>query len=143
MFRMVGGSLGIAVTGAIFQGLLSSRLDNLLGGSGITAAQRETVSEQLGGGVVGHLPGLDPAQAKEVASAGNEAFVYALGNAMTVSAAIALAGAVVGAVAIRAKRRGDAEVSIEATEAAVNPGGSALAAEQRELAAAGAAERAS
>jgi EmrB/QacA subfamily drug resistance transporter len=143
MFRMVGGSLGIAVTGAIFQGLLSSRLDNLLGGSGITAAQRETVSEQLGGGVVGHLPGLDPAQAKEVASAGNEAFVYALGNAMTVSAAIALAGAVVGAVAIRAKRRGDADVSIEATEAAVNPGGSALAAEQRELAAAGAAEPAS
>ncbi|MBK5220067.1 MAG: MFS transporter [Thermoleophilia bacterium] len=138
MFRMVGGSLGIAVTGAIFQGLVSSRLDSLLGGSGISAAQRDTVSEQLGGGVVGHLPGLDAAQAKEVAAAGNEAFVYALGNAMTVSAAIALAGAVVGAVAIRAKRRG--EISIEAAEADVNPGGSALAAEERELAAAGAAE---
>ena len=28
MFRMVGGSLGVAVTGAIFQGLVSSRLDS-------------------------------------------------------------------------------------------------------------------
>ncbi len=53
MFRMVGGSLGIAVTGAIFQSLLSSRLESLLGGGAISAAQRETVAEQLGGGVVG------------------------------------------------------------------------------------------
>jgi EmrB/QacA subfamily drug resistance transporter len=140
MFRMVGGSLGIAVTGAIFQGLLSSKLDGLLGGSGISAAQRDTVAEQLGGGVVGHLRGLDGAQARAVADAGNEAFVYALGNAMTVSAAIAFAGAVVGAVTIRAKRKGEDQVSVEATEAAVNPGGSALAAEERELAAAGARE---
>ena len=50
--------------------------------------------------------------------------------------AIALAGAVVGAVAIRSKKRGD-ELSVEAAEANVNPGGSALAAEERELAAAG------
>jgi EmrB/QacA subfamily drug resistance transporter len=136
MFRMVGGSLGIAVTGAIFQGLVSAKLGDLLGGSGVSAAQRDSVSEQLGSGTVTHVPGLDAAQAKEVASAGSEAFVYALGNAMTVSAAIALAGAVVGAVAIRAKKRGD-ELSVEAAEANVNPGGSALAAEERELAAAG------
>ncbi|MGE0067913.1 MAG: MFS transporter [Solirubrobacterales bacterium] len=143
MFRMVGGSLGIAVTGAIFQGLLGSRLDDLLGGSGISAAQRDAVAEQLGGGLVGNLPGLGGAQARVVADAGNEAFVYALGSAMTVSAAIAFAGAVVGAVAIRAKSRG-AEVSLQATEAAVNPGGSALAAGERELAAGtGAAECAS
>src|SRR5512147_2521060 len=47
MFRMVGGSLGIAVTGAIFQGLVSSRLDTLLGGTGVTAAQRQSISDQL------------------------------------------------------------------------------------------------
>jgi MFS family permease len=129
MFRMVGGSLGIAVTGAIFQSLIGSRLDQLLGSSGVTASQRETVAEQLGGGVVGHLPGLNAAQAKEVADAGNEAFVYALGNAMTVSAAIAFAGAVIGAVAIRAKRRGGG-TTVAAAEAEVNPGGSALAAEE-------------
>ena len=92
MFRMVGGSLGIAVTGAIFQGLVSSRLDSLLGGTGVTAAQRQSISEQLGGGSVPKVPGLDAAQAKEVTMAGNEAFVYAVGHAMTVSGFVALSG---------------------------------------------------
>ena len=127
MFRMVGGSLGIAITGAIFQGLVSSRLDSLLTGSGVTATQRDTVAEQLGGGSTGHLNSLDASQAQEVAAAGREAFVYALGHAMTVSAVIALVGAVVGATAIRAKGK---EISVEAAEADVNPGGSALAARE-------------
>jgi hypothetical protein len=64
MFRMVGGSLGVAVTGAIFQGAVGN-----------------------------------PATATPVE------FVDALGHAMSVSAAVALCGAVIGAVAIRAKRR--------------------------------------
>jgi EmrB/QacA subfamily drug resistance transporter len=127
MFRMVGGSLGVAVTGAIFQGLVSSRLDSLLGGSGISAGARSEISEQLGSGSVsGALKGLDPVQAKEATSAGSEAFVYALGHAMSVSGAVALAGAVVGVVAIRAKSKKAS--SLEETEAAVNPGGSAVAA---------------
>ncbi len=136
MFRMVGGSLGIAVTGAIFQGLVSSKLGDLLAGSGVDPTQQDAVSAQLGSGTVPHVAGLSAAQTKEVASAGGEAFVYALGNAMTVSAAIALGGAVVAALAIRTRRRGE-ELSPEAAEANVNPGGSALAAEERELAAAG------
>ena len=37
MFRMVGGSLGVAVTGAIFQGLVGSHLGTLLAGSGISS----------------------------------------------------------------------------------------------------------
>src|SRR3954449_5129050 len=85
MFRMVGGSLGVAVTGAIFQGLVSSKLDSLLSGSGVSSAQRDAVSEQLGGGSVAKVPGLSAAQAREVTTAGGEAFVYALGHAMTVS----------------------------------------------------------
>jgi EmrB/QacA subfamily drug resistance transporter len=102
MFRMVGGSLGVAVTGAIFQGLVGSRLGDLLSGSGISAAQRSQVADALGGGSAqSALRGLDPAQAKQVTAAGNEAFVYALGHAMTVSAAVALAGAVIAAAAIR------------------------------------------
>ena len=137
MFRMVGGSLGVAITGAIFQGLVSSRLDTLLAGSGVTAAQRDAAAEQLGGGSVGHLPGLDPAQVKEVSVAGGEAFVYALGTAMTVSAFVALAGATIAAFAIRAKKRTPA-TTLEETEAAVNPGGSAVTAiEEREAVAAG------
>jgi EmrB/QacA subfamily drug resistance transporter len=128
MFRMVGGSLGIAITGAIFQGLVSSKLDLLLGGTGISAAQRDSVSEQLGGGTVPNVPGLDAAQIKEVSAAGNEAFVYALSHAMTVSGFVALAGALIGATAIRAKAKG--HTSVEAATAEVNPGGEALAAEE-------------
>ncbi len=109
MFRMVGGTLGIAVTGAIFQSLVSSRLGDLLGSSGISTAQQDSISEQLGSGVVAHVPGLDPSLVDQVASAGNEAFVYALGSAMTVSAVIALVGAVIGGLAIRAKSKGEAE----------------------------------
>jgi EmrB/QacA subfamily drug resistance transporter len=127
MFRMVGGSLGVAVTGAIFQGLVSSRLDSLLTGSGISAADRSEISEQLGSGSVsGALKGLDPAQAKEASAAGSEAFVYALGHAMSVSAAVALVGAVIGVVAIRAKSKKGS--TLEETEAALNPGGSAVTA---------------
>jgi hypothetical protein len=66
-----------------------------------------------------------------VTAAGREAFVYALGHAMSVAAAVAVIGAVIGATAIRAKRD---ELSIEATEAAVSPDGEELAAEQAKLA---------
>ena len=52
MFRMVGGSLGIAVTGAIFQGLVSSRLDSLLerdrGHRGPAAVDLRTARRRLG-----------------------------------------------------------------------------------------------
>jgi EmrB/QacA subfamily drug resistance transporter len=132
MFRMVGGSLGVAVTGAIFQGLVTSKLGSLLSGSGVTAAQRDAVSEQLGGGSVAKVPGLSAAQAKEVANAGGEAFVYALSHAMTVSGFVALLGAVIGATAIRAKAKG---VSVEAAAAEASPGGEILAAEEAQEAA--------
>ncbi len=131
MFRMVGGSLGVAVTGAIFQGLIGPRLDSLLAGSGVTAAQRDAISEGLGGGSAGHLPGLDPAQVKQVTLASGEAFVYALGTAMTVSAFVAVAGAVIAAFAIRAKKRAPA-TTLEEAEAAVNPGGSAVTATEEQ-----------
>jgi EmrB/QacA subfamily drug resistance transporter len=141
MFRMVGGSLGIAITGAIFQALVSSKLDTLLIGTGISGTQRGDIAEQLGGGSVSAaLNGLDPAQAKQASAAGSEAFVYALGNAMTVSAVIALAGAVIGVVAIRAKSK--RPTTAEAAEAVANPGGSAIAAEETEEAALVAAEEA-
>ncbi len=88
MFRMVGGSLGIAVTGAIFQGAV--------GGSSF-------------------------------ASASPQEFVDGLSVAMTVSAFVAVIGAVFAALTIRARHR---EVSPEAAEAEVNPGGEALAARE-------------
>jgi EmrB/QacA subfamily drug resistance transporter len=134
MFRMVGGSLGVAVTGAIFQGLVSSKLDSLLGSSGVTAAQRDQISEGLGSGTVPHIQGLAPAQTKQVMAAGSEAFVYALGHAMTVSGFVALVGAAIGATAIRAKAR--TATAVEAATAEANPGGEALMAEEAQEAAA-------
>ncbi len=85
MFRMVGGSLGVAVTGAIFQG------------------------------AVGNPATATPAE-----------FVDALGHAMLISSAVALAGAVVGATAIRARRR---PVGDEVAAAAASPGGELAARE--------------
>jgi EmrB/QacA subfamily drug resistance transporter len=85
MFRMVGGSLGVAVTGAIFQGSVGTT---------------------------------------NFAEASPQQFVDALGQAMAICSAVALTGAVIGAVAIRAKRD---NLSDEAAEAAVNFGGEELA----------------
>jgi len=131
MFRMVGGSLGVAVTGAIFQGLVGPRLSDLLAGSGVSAAQQSQISERLGSGSAeGALKGLDPVQIKQVEAAGAEAFVYALGHAMTVSALVALLGATVAACAIRAKSK---SITLEAAEAEVSPGGEALAGREAEL----------
>jgi len=92
MFRMVGGSLGVAVTGAIFQGAVGSSF----------------------------------------AEASPQDFVSALGQAMSVCAVVALAGAAIGAAAIRARRD---PLSPEAAEAATNLGGEELAG--RETVAAG------
>jgi EmrB/QacA subfamily drug resistance transporter len=93
MFRMVGGSLGVAVTGAIFQGSVGTT---------------------------------------NFADASPQQFVDALGQAMSVCAVVAAVGAVIGAVAIRARRD---TLSGEAAEAAVNLGGEELAG--REVVAAG------
>jgi EmrB/QacA subfamily drug resistance transporter len=94
MFRMVGGSLGVAVTGAIFQARVGTSF--------------ETASPQQ--------------------------FVDALGFAMTVCAAVALTGAAIGAIAIRAKKNnGEHRLTVEAAEANVNPGGSSIAAREAEL----------
>ena len=84
MFRMVGGSLGVAVTGAIFQGAAGSSF--------------ETATPQQ--------------------------FVNGLSDAMTVSAAVTLIGAVIAVAAIRAKPKG---VGVGVAEAEASPGGEELA----------------
>jgi Na+/melibiose symporter-like transporter len=76
MFRMVGGSLGVAVTGAIFQGAAGSSF----------------------------------------ATATPQQFVDGLSNAMTVSAAVTVAGAAIAAAAIRAKPK---QISVPEAEAEV------------------------
>ena len=74
MSRMVGASVGVAATGAIFQSKLGSSFN--------------------------------PVRWRPAAQAARATFVDALSQAMAVSGAIALAGAVIAAVTIRAKRKG-------------------------------------
>jgi len=81
MFRMVGGSLGVAVTGAIFQGSV--------GASFVEASPQQ--------------------------------FVDALGFAMSVCAAVAVAGAAIGAAAIRTRPSGYFSQAEEEAVLAMSP----------------------
>jgi MFS family permease len=87
MFRMVGGSLGVAVTGAIFQGSVG--------------ASFETATPQQ--------------------------FVNALSDAMTVSAFVALVGAAIGLVTIRARRSQGREEAQAALARSPEPQGQSTA----------------
>jgi EmrB/QacA subfamily drug resistance transporter len=92
MFRMVGGSLGVAITGAIFQGSVGT---------------------------------------PNFAEATPQDFVDALSQAMAVSAAVALAGAVFAAVTIRAKRKSlNLEEAEEVLAMSPDPAGQVEAASQ-------------
>ncbi|MET0836303.1 MAG: MFS transporter, partial [Thermoleophilaceae bacterium] len=70
MSRMVGGTFGVAAIGALFQHLARSDLQDSLAGTGVSAATRERIVENLGSGAEG---GLGP-QATEAA---HSAFIHA------------------------------------------------------------------
>jgi EmrB/QacA subfamily drug resistance transporter len=124
MFRMLGGTFGVAAIGALFQGAARSRLDNLLSGAPVSAAQRSDIAHQLGTSQAGP-GGLPPAEAKQVATAGHDAFIYALSHAMRLSAAVAAAGAVIGFVLIEGRVR---RTRPGTREAALGAGGEAAGA---------------
>ncbi len=97
MSRMVGGTFGVAAIGALFQQLASHRLQELLAGTGVTAAQRDQIVHNLGSGAA--PAGTDP----QVAAAAKEAFIHALSSGMWLSAGVALAGAVIALLFIQRK----------------------------------------
>jgi hypothetical protein len=117
MNRMIGGTLGIAVVGAVFQGAARSRLDDLLGGSGLTAAQRSDIAHGLGGGVSTVPAGVDHAQAAQVTSAAHDAFIGAFASSMRVATAVTVAGVVVAVTLIRSKREAQPEPELAAAAA--------------------------
>ena len=106
MNRMIGGTLGVAVIGAVFQGGARSRVNELLAGSGLTAAQRDHIAQGLGGGQSEIPAGLDHNQAREVASAAHDAFIGAFASSMRVATGVAAAGVVVAVTLIRSRRTG-------------------------------------
>jgi hypothetical protein len=104
MNRMIGGTLGVAVIGAFFQGAARSRLDDLLAGSGLSAAQRSDIAQGLGGGQSAVPAGVDHSQAAQVTSAAHDAFVGAFASSMRVATGVAAAGVVVAVTLIRSRR---------------------------------------
>jgi EmrB/QacA subfamily drug resistance transporter len=113
MSRMIGGTFGVAVMGALVSALGRTRLGELL--PALPAAQRGRLADALtSGGAAGHVPA-------QVANATREAFVYALGNGLRLGAAVALLGALVTWLLIGERparagvesRTGDVEVAAD------------------------------
>jgi EmrB/QacA subfamily drug resistance transporter len=86
MNRMVGGTFGVAVLGALVSTLGRSKIDQLL--PMLPPAHRARLAESLGSG--GVLPGLHA----NVVQASHQAFVYSLQYGLRLGAAVALLGAV-------------------------------------------------
>jgi EmrB/QacA subfamily drug resistance transporter len=86
MSRMVGGTFGVAVLGALVSTLGRSRIDQLLPTA--PAAARAKLVDSLGSGGVLHG---EPAQA---IAASHQAFVYALQNGLRIGSTVALVGAI-------------------------------------------------
>jgi EmrB/QacA subfamily drug resistance transporter len=86
MSRMVGGTFGVAVLGALVTAVGRTKLGELL--PQVPASTREHLAESLGAGgaTAGH---------GAVADAGRQAFVSALNTGLRIGAAVALAGALV------------------------------------------------
>jgi EmrB/QacA subfamily drug resistance transporter len=118
MNRMIGGTLGVAVIGAVFQGAARSRLDQLLAGSGLTATQRSDIAHGLGGGQSSVPAGVDQGQANQIASAAHDAFISAFASSMKVAVGVAFAGVVVAVVLIRARPARRPQPQVAATAAA-------------------------
>jgi EmrB/QacA subfamily drug resistance transporter len=106
-FRQVGGSLGIALLGAI----MASRSSSFA--SSAEAAYRAKVHKAAALGI--HLPA-PTAQQKQLVA--HEAFVRGLHSALLVSAMIALGAAVVGATLVRKRHHEHAEEPKLASELA-------------------------
>jgi EmrB/QacA subfamily drug resistance transporter len=96
MFRMVGGTFGVAALGALVAAVGRSDLEKSL--PHLAGPAREQMVDGLGSGV-----GLEHASA-HVQAAANSAFVDALGTGLTVSATAALVGALLAWVLIRDHR---------------------------------------
>ncbi len=105
MSRMVGGTFGIAVLGALFQAHSRSELSSALAPIGVPRARIDSIAGQLGsGGLDATLSSLPAGQAQQAADAAREAFVTSLAGAIEISAFVAAGGAILALLTISAKR---------------------------------------
>jgi EmrB/QacA subfamily drug resistance transporter len=106
MFRMVGGTFGVAAIGALFQSLAHARIDERLSGLHLPAGTRDAIVDNLGSGAGAKmLEGMEPHRAAQVGSAMRDAFIHALSGALTLSCAVAALGAVLALLLIEPRRK--------------------------------------
>ncbi len=103
MWRMVGGTFGVAVMGALIIGLGKSKLDDLL--PALPNGRRQDLAETLGVGGA-HAGG-------QVGDAVQHAFVYALNDGLRIGAAITLLGAVLAWLLIADRVEAPSEAGAE------------------------------
>jgi hypothetical protein len=89
MSRMVGGTFGVAIMGALVATIGRAKIDSGL--PHLPAATRAAIANSLGGG---GAPAGQHVSAQVVATT-REAFVSALGTGLTIGAAVTLCGALV------------------------------------------------
>ncbi len=100
MFRMIGGTFGVALLGALFQNQAKERLGETLAESGLNPGQQSELARSLAGGVP-DVQGLAPDQLARLTAASNDAFVYGLTHAMVLSVAVAIIGVLVAFLMMR------------------------------------------
>jgi EmrB/QacA subfamily drug resistance transporter len=104
MFRMIGGSFGVAAIGALFQADARSRVDDLLSNSSFSAAQRSDIAHGIISGQPAGAQHLSHAQATRLTDATHDVFIYSLSHAMRLSTAVAVLGVIIGFTLIRSRK---------------------------------------
>jgi MFS family permease len=106
MFRMVGGTFGVAAIGAIFQSLARTRIDDRLAGLHLPAGVRSKIVDGIGSGASPKsLHGIAPHAAVQVGSAMRDGFIHALSGALTLSCGVAAVGALIAFALIEPKHK--------------------------------------
>jgi len=104
MGRMVGGSLGVAVTGALFLGRFTNRAHELTHGTPLAKYPTGQMFEAVSSGQTNTIgAGASPAQAHELMQVARDSFIHALASSMRLSLAVVLAGLVSAAVLIKGR----------------------------------------
>jgi hypothetical protein len=104
MSRMVGGTFGVAVTGALFQSISRNRLTDTLGSVPLTPGQRASVIDQVSSGTGGAVHGVPAAAAARVHQAANDAFIHSLSTSILVATGVAVLGVIAAVLLIEPKK---------------------------------------
>ena len=117
MNRMLGGTLGVALLGTLFQSVSKSRLTSNLANVPLAPGQRSELAAQVGQGVSSvHIA--DPTMRQTVIHATHDAFIHGFTSAMTFATVVAAVGAVVAFVFIDGVRQRNPAAATEPEAAA-------------------------